>query len=141
LVRDVRTTPFNIGRRIELNDFTAIEAAPLAVGLKRLPSAGDAETRRKPGEEGSGPFSPSQDHKGEQDHRREAERLLQRIFFWTGGHPYLTQRLCEAVAEALILQNRKGISVYLPLVDRICEELFLSANARERDDNIIFVRE
>jgi AAA-like domain len=30
LVRDVRLTPFNIGRRIELHDFTAEEAAPLA---------------------------------------------------------------------------------------------------------------
>src|SRR5713226_7914098 len=33
LIQDTRTTPFNIGRRIELTDFTAAEAAPLAVGL------------------------------------------------------------------------------------------------------------
>jgi hypothetical protein len=33
LIQDVRTTPFNIGRRIELNDFTEQEAAPLAEGL------------------------------------------------------------------------------------------------------------
>jgi hypothetical protein len=32
LIRDTRTTPFNIGRRIELTDFTAAEAAPLARG-------------------------------------------------------------------------------------------------------------
>src|SRR5713226_5245643 len=35
LIRDTRTTPFNIGRRIELTDFTAAEAAPLARGLGR----------------------------------------------------------------------------------------------------------
>jgi hypothetical protein len=33
LIRDTRTTPFNIGRRIELTDFTQAEAALLAAGL------------------------------------------------------------------------------------------------------------
>ena len=35
LVRDAQMTPFNIGRRIELRDFTEVEAEPLALGLKR----------------------------------------------------------------------------------------------------------
>src|SRR6266702_907662 len=34
LIRDTRQTPFNIGRRIELNDFSVAEAAPLAQGLR-----------------------------------------------------------------------------------------------------------
>lgn len=33
LVRDTRMTPFNIGNRIQLEDFTRTEAAPLAAGL------------------------------------------------------------------------------------------------------------
>ena len=33
LIRDTRTTPFNVGQRIELTDFTEEEAAPLAAGL------------------------------------------------------------------------------------------------------------
>lgn len=33
LIRDPRTTPFNIGRRIEPTDFTPLEASPLAKGL------------------------------------------------------------------------------------------------------------
>ena len=33
LVRDTRLTPFNIGRRIEMRDFTTAEAGPLAGGL------------------------------------------------------------------------------------------------------------
>lgn len=33
LIRDTRMSPFNIGRRIELTDFTPEEAAPLAKGL------------------------------------------------------------------------------------------------------------
>ncbi|HEX3313793.1 MAG TPA: AAA-like domain-containing protein, partial [Gemmataceae bacterium] len=62
------------------------------------------------------------------------KRLLARILHWTGGHPYLTQRLCIAVAEDAGVVGTAG-------VDRLCEELFLSHRARERDDNLIFVRE
>ena len=102
LIRDSRTTPFNIGQRIELTDFTETEAAPLAHGLKR----GAAKEMA----------------------------LLQRVLYWTGGHPYLTQRLCEAIAEDQIINDAQG-------VDRVCENLFLSHRAQERDDNLLFVRE
>lgn len=102
LIRDPRTTPFNIGRRIELCDFTEADAAPLAQGLGRQePLAG---------------------------------QMLKRVLYWTGGHPYLTQQLCRAVAEDATVVRASG-------VDRICQELFLSARARERDDNLIFVRQ
>jgi len=102
LIRDTRITPFNIGRRIELNDFTPGEAAPLANGLGR--------------------------------ESKIATRLLEQILHWTNGHPFLTQRLCQAVAE--------NPSVNTPGdVDRLCEELFLSNRAKERDDNLLFVRE
>jgi len=69
LIRDTRTTPFNIGQRIVLNDFTPEEAMPLAKGLVSQPST------------------------------LNAQHLLERILYWTNGHPYLTQRLCQAVAE------------------------------------------
>ena len=68
LIRDTRTTPFNIGRRIELGDFPCAEAAPLAIGLGAR----------------------------QQD---RARRCCERVLYWTGGHPYLTQRLCQAVAR------------------------------------------
>jgi WD40 repeat protein len=102
LIRDTRTTPFNIGQRIELRDFTAAEAAPLAQGLRR-------------GE----PL---------------ASELLERILYWTGGHPYLTQRLCKAVAD-----DDRAFSARS--VDQLCEELFFQRRAREQDDNLLFVRE
>jgi WD40 repeat protein/Tfp pilus assembly protein PilF len=70
LIRDTRTTPFNVGRRIELNDFTAEEAWPLANGL------------RLTGQESPGASSAA---------------LLTRILDWTHGHPYLTQRLCHSL--------------------------------------------
>src|SRR4030095_3831413 len=67
LIRDTRTTPFNIGQRIELTDFNEVEAAPLVQGLGRDESVGAT--------------------------------FLRRILYWTGGHPYLTQRLCQSVAQ------------------------------------------
>jgi AAA-like domain len=102
LIRDTRTTPFNVGRRIELTDFAGEEASPLAPGMSREPAVG--------------------------------QRLLKRILHWTGGHPYLTQRLCQAVAEDARLASPKS-------VDEICANLFLSPRARERDDNLLFVRD
>lgn len=102
LIRDTRTTPFNIGRRIELSDFTEQEATPLIQGLCADDAVGMA--------------------------------ILQRIVYWTGGHPYLTQRLCRAVANDGKVHDPSG-------VDRLCKELFLSNRARERDDNLLFVRE
>jgi WD40 repeat protein len=102
LIRDTRTTPFNIGRRIELNDFQEREAAALAQGLGRKQTLGAA--------------------------------LLKRVLYWTGGHPYLTQRLCREVAQDPQVRDAAA-------VDRLCAELFLSHGARERDDNLLFVRE
>lgn len=102
LIRDTRTTPFDIGRRIELNDFTRDEALALVPGFGR-----DSVTGRL---------------------------LLDRVLYWTNGHPYLTQRLCQAVAEL-------PAAVPPQDVDRCCTELFLSPRARERDDNLLFVRE
>ncbi|MGA7884120.1 MAG: AAA-like domain-containing protein [Acidobacteriaceae bacterium] len=102
LIRNVSTTPFNIGNRVVLTDFTETEAEPLIHGLGREPVLGF--------------------------------KLLRRILWWTNGHPYLTQRLCAAVAADPKVTSPKD-------VDRICDDLFLSARARESDDNLLFVRE
>jgi WD40 repeat protein len=110
LIRDVRLTPFNIGKRIELGDFREGEAEILRIGLEV-------------GEVGS-PGRPE----------REARALLKRVLYWTGGHPYLTQRLCQAVV------SDRGVT-YPAAVDRVCEGLFLASRASERDDNLLFVRE
>ncbi|MGV3721271.1 MAG: AAA-like domain-containing protein [Actinomycetota bacterium] len=109
LIRDTRRTPFNIGRRIELRDFTPREASILGVGL----ALGSPET-------------PSRS-------RERAQQLLKRVMWWTGGHPYLTQRLCQAVAADPRFHRAQ--------VDRLCRSLFLSSGAREADDNLAFVRE
>src|SRR5215813_649851 len=99
LVRDSRMTPFNIGRRIELHDFTEAEAMSLAAGLSPKASNG--------------------------------RLLLKRIFHWTGGHPYLTQRFCLAIAENGKVRTIRD-------VDHVCAEFFLSPYSY--DDNLLFVR-
>ena len=67
-------------------------------------------------------------------HSITPEQILSRVLHWTGGHPYLTQRLCQAVAEERAVANSAG-------VDAICSSVFLSPSARERDDNLLFVRD
>ena len=52
---------------------------------------------------------------------------------WTGEHPYLTQRLCQALVEAIQGNDR-------PAVDRLCETLFCTTHAQEHDNNLLFVR-
>ncbi len=101
LIRDERITPFNIGRAIELGDFTAADAEVLAGGL-----------------------SP---------HHETARVLLGRVLWWTSGQPYLTQKLCAEVAKSEVHTARD--------VDLACDRIFLSPEARERDDNLHFVRD
>jgi len=102
LIQDPRMTPFNIGRRIELEDFTREEVAPLARGLNRPMEA--------------------------------AGELMDRIHYWTGGHPYLTQKLCKAVVVDERVQTAAA-------VDDLCSALFFDAKSIEIDDNLTFVRE
>src|SRR5262249_12130389 len=71
LIQDARTPPFNIGPRIELFDFTEGEAARLAIGLE----VGELHAAGRPD--------------------NQARLLLRRVLHWTGGHPYLPQRLCQ----------------------------------------------
>jgi WD40 repeat protein len=99
LIQDDRVTPFNVGRRIELHDFTSEEARILAWGLHA-----DAAI---------------------------ADRLLARVLYWTNGHPYLTQKLCQALAATDAPVDSD--------VDQLCARLFLLSKARTADSNIAFV--
>ena len=101
LISDPRTTPFNIGKRIELDDFTLKDTLPLIRGLNCDEISG--------------------------------KKIMQRILYWTGGHPYLTQKLCRNMADFPTKTEES--------VDLLCEEIFLSAQSRDKDDNLIFVRD
>ncbi|MBE9125194.1 MULTISPECIES: AAA-like domain-containing protein [unclassified Coleofasciculus] len=68
------STPFNIGRAIELRGFQFQEAQPLALGLARVSN--------------------------------NPEAFLAQVLTWTGGQPFLTQKVCQ-----LILNNGAAIPV------------------------------
>lgn len=97
LIRDVQITPFNVGSRIELTDFTLEELEPYSRAL----SEGD----------------------------RDGRALVRRIHHWTGGHPYLTQKLAAAVFAEPSVRSGSG-------VDRLVENLFFSVKARTEEPNL-----
>ncbi|MEM9120013.1 MAG: AAA-like domain-containing protein [Cyanobacteria bacterium P01_F01_bin.56] len=107
LIRDPQRTPFNVGQRVDLTDFTLEEAMPLAAGLG-LPE-------------------------------EQANPLLGRVLDWTGGHPYLTQRLCQAVGERLREQGTE-CQIQRSDIDRIVADTFFGSMS-ERDNNLQFVRD
>ncbi len=68
LISDKASSPFNIGRGIELQDFQFDEALILAEGLKSQVT--------------------------------NPESALREILSWTGGQPFLTQKLCKIVQQS-----------------------------------------
>lgn len=109
LISDPSRTPFNIGKGVELGDFSIAEAEILAKGL-------DVEGTA-------------------------SRRLLDRILYWTCGHPYLTQALCRAVAEATDGLAEGEQDSAEERVDRLVGQLFLSAAASRSENNLKFVRD
>jgi WD40 repeat protein len=95
LIRDTRTSPFNIGKRIELKDFTLPEVLPLARGIDRP----------------------------------NTDALVERAFYWTNGHPFLTQALCAEIAADPGVQTASE-------VDSLSAQMFFEAKARERNVNL-----
>ncbi len=102
LIHNPETTPFNIGQRVDLADFTFAEAMALTSGFNLPPAI--------------------------------SEEILRWIMEWTGGHPYLTQRLCRAVSD----EKRDGWS--RKDIDHLVNALFFSEGG-DRDNNLQFVRD
>jgi len=105
LIKDPTRTPFNIGRRIELTDFTREEATPLIQGLAPEPDL--------------------------------AAKLLDRILFWTGGQPYLSQKTCQFVA--MWAQERWDPRKVPAIVDETVKQSFLTPASRKSDPNLQLV--
>lgn len=57
----------------------------------------------------------------------DAERALYRIFYWTSGHPYLTQKLCQAVARSTVPVSSDEA------VDKLVAARFFTRNAITRE--------
>ncbi|MGK7891458.1 MAG: AAA-like domain-containing protein, partial [Leptolyngbyaceae cyanobacterium] len=67
LIQDPNSTPFNIGRAIDLQGFQLGEAQPLVNGLM--------------------------------DQVADPHGVMRAILHWTGGQPFLTQKLCQRVVQ------------------------------------------
>jgi hypothetical protein len=95
LVKDRRSTPYNVGETLELGDFDAAreDVSALAAALSDDPRTGTA--------------------------------VIERVLYWTGGHPYLTARLCVDLHAA-------GTSAVAD-VDRYVETAFVALD-RVRSD-------
>ena len=73
--------------------------------------------------------------------------LLDRILYWTNGHPYLTQRLCAELTETTADVSKSSFvsSEHLNTrtpehrIDALCERLFFSPEARKSEKNLAFV--
>nr|MBX2880581.1 AAA-like domain-containing protein [Granulosicoccus sp.] len=89
LIQDKRRTPFNIGTRIDLNDFTLQQVT-----------------------EGPG--------------KTLDQDRVERVYHWTNGHPYLTQRLMKEVDTSESVQS----------VDEAVKRLFIDPNFGEADSNL-----
>lgn len=98
LISDNKRTPFNIGRRVDLADFTLEEALPLAEGLGQ-----------------------------------QAVKVLAWVLKYTGGHPYLTQRMCANLA-------RLGGDIQEEDVANLMARLFTGEEGKQ-DNNLQFVRD
>lgn len=67
---------------------------------------------------------------------RQAQSILSRVYYWTGGQPYLTQKLCLAIAELIDYGQQQQADTG---VDQLVEKLFLSS--ANEDLNIFSMRE
>lgn len=92
LIQDKRRTPFNIGQEIQLNGFSFEEARPLAQGLESKVS-----------------------------HSQIAEDILREVLNWTGGQPFLTQKICKLIAD-----SQDVIPVHKQAIQRWIEQVVTS---------------
>ncbi|MFQ5615696.1 MAG: AAA-like domain-containing protein, partial [Anaerolineales bacterium] len=67
-------------------------------------------------------------------HPEQGEQILQWVLDWTGGQPYLTQKLCETLIE-----RKNGVLVKKE-IDSCVTQLFLGEKAR-KESNLMAIRD
>jgi tetratricopeptide (TPR) repeat protein len=70
----------------------------------------------------------------EQACRGEGKRILDRIFYWTNGHPYLTQKICKTIAEMGKAEWPNAN------IDDLVNRLFLAEESR-KEANLKFIQD
>jgi len=64
----------------------------------------------------------------------EGKKILERIFYWTNGHPYLTQKICRTIAETVKTDWSDSE------VDDLVNRLFLAEESR-KEANLKFIQD
>jgi adenylate cyclase len=105
LIRQSGRTPFNVGVGIALSGFQAHEAYPLLAGL--LPATGQT------------PLATS--------------TLLAEILKWSGGQPFLTQKLCRLVSQACHQTPLPPLTALAPWVEQLVRSQIIH-NWQTQDD-------
>lgn len=67
---------------------------------------------------------------GFHENTANAERLLKRVLYWTGGHPYLTQKLC------VLTQGGAANEAPETRVDSVVKTEFFGMGQRTKEDNL-----
>jgi hypothetical protein len=106
LIGDLGMTSYNIGEAVELGD---------------LPEKGE---NVKELAQGLGLANP-----------KKGQWTLRRILGWTGGHPYLTQKLCALVANLVAKEHRTNCSARD--IDQLVANEFIGAV--KKDNNLLYV--
>lgn len=101
LIKDPKRTPYNVGRPIDIRDFTLAECEPFQHVLSQRFAAG------------------------------RASELFDRVFYWSNGHPFITQRICQ-ILQGLHLSLDLTIASET-LVDSQVNSLLNSESQRKSD--------
>jgi hypothetical protein len=108
MVQDPNISPFNVGERITLDDFNPTQTRQITQHLQ------DEDLFGKNG-------APAQ--------------VLERIYKWTQGHPYLTQKLCALLEQKFVDHALKCLTPQD--VDNAAQEYFLKPpDSLDLDSNI-----
>ncbi|MDZ8028189.1 MAG: AAA-like domain-containing protein [Nostoc sp. DedQUE11] len=96
LIADNITTAFNFGQEIELTGFKIDETEPLQDGFKEL-----------------------------QEKISDPKAVLEEVLFWTGGQPYLTQKVCQIILSKYsgIQNNQENTTIKQGKEKEIIEQL------------------
>ena len=106
LIGDLGMTSYNIGEAVELGDLPE-----KGEDVKQLAQGLGLATTKK------------------------AQRALGWVLRWTGGHPYLTQKLCALVAHLVAKEQRTDCRA--KDIDRIVADEFV--HGEKKDNNLLYV--
>lgn len=103
LFQDIHSTPFNIGRAIELKGFQLSECTSLVRGFG--------------------------------DRFEQPQQILAQILSWTGGQPFLTQKLCRLIEQNLQVKDAQTLD------DLVQSQIINNWEAQDNPEHLRTIRD